>query len=375
MVLIYWWIWLLWLGLIAVLFVLYRKGLLKKWLPRPKSRAVKVAHSDRITALPEYKVRKKAYSRLLSVFLAISLIGLLSAMILSSRPAAQSLVTPAQTNRDILLCLDISGSMTSVDVELVETFQQLARDFKGQRIGLDMFNYNSSQVFPLTDDYDLINEQLAYANKMLPIGEKLMGYLDGINSGVSDDEETEYYNYTAGTSSTGLSSYNGGENGWAPSSNVGIGLAGCAQHLGENLSGRSQSIILASDNELGGTEESAIITTKQAMMLAKQKGIRVYAIDPGVYDSFSNASDADVADNYADEHAVLRTYALATGGGYYRLSSTDIVSDVISKISAQEAKLFTGDSQYAASDAPLPMFIALFVAVLGTALLSWRLKL
>lgn len=375
MVLIYWWIWLLWLGLAVALFTLHRKGLLKKWLPKSKLKTVRVAHSERITSLPEYKTRKRAYSRLLRIFMTVSLIGLLSAMILSSRPATQSLVTPAQTNRDIMLCLDISGSMTNVDVELVGTFQRLVQDFKGQRIGLDMFNYNSSQVFPLTDDYDLINEQLAYAKKMLPIGEKLTGYFNGANSGVSDDEQTEYYNYIAGASSTGLSSYNGGENGWAPSSNAGIGLAGCAQHLGENLSGRSQSVILATDNELGGVEESAVITTKQAMMLAKQKGIRVYAIDPGVYDSVSNASNADTADNYAGEHAILRTYALATGGGYYRLSSTDIVPDVISKISAQEAKLFTGDSQYAASDAPLPVFIVLFIAVLGTVMLGWRLKL
>lgn len=362
MVLIYWWMGLIWLALLAVLFVLYRKGILGRW--QPKRSVVKVAHSERMTKLPVYVEQKKLYRQLLMTLLVVMGVGLASAVLLSSRPASQSIVTPAQINRDIILCLDVSGSMKNVDVKLIETFQQLVRDFKGQRIGLDMFNYNNSQVFPLTDDYDLVNEQLADVKRMLAI--------DPMNS--SEDEATEYYNYMAGTSSTGLSEENGDGDHWAPSSNVGIGLAGCAQHLGENLTSRSQSVILASDNELGGVEEDAVITTKQAMMLAKKKGIRVYAVDPGVYDELADKSDAATADNYAGEHAVLRTYSLTTGGGYYRLSSTDIVPEVISKISAQEAKLFTGDSQYAAADVPLPAFIVLFLTVVGISVLSWRLK-
>lgn len=363
MVLMYWWMLLLWGGFFAVVFVLYRKGRLNRW--QSKREVVKVAHSRRITELPEYTEQKARYRRWLIVLLVVAVTGLLSAAVLSSRPAAQSIVSPAQTNRDIVLCLDVSGSMKSVDVKLVETFQKLMRDFKGQRIGLDLFNYNNSQAFPLTDDYELVAEQLTYVKKILSIDETT----------ATDEEMTEYYNALAGTSSTGLSEGNGDGGHWAPSSNVGVGLAGCAQHFGENLSGRSQSIMLATDNELGGVEEDAIITTKQAMMLAKKDGIRVYSIDPGVYNSLTGKSDPNIADNYSSEHAVLRTYSLTTGGGYYRLSSTDIVPDIIAKVSQQEAKLFVGDSQYAASDVPLPGFIVLFVSVVGIALVSWRLKL
>lgn len=362
MVLMYWWLLIPWALLFVVLFVLFRIGSVRR---RPaKQQLVKVAHTQRITRLPEYLARNKAYRRWLWVVLIVGLLGVLSAVILSSRPARQNLVTPAQTNRDIVLCLDVSGSMTNVDIELVKTFEQLVNEFAGQRIGLDIFNFNNSQVVPVTDDYTLVKEQLAYAKKMLAI--------DPFSSDL--DVTSERTIFLAGTQSFSITTSDG-RSFFSPSSNVGVGLAGCAQHLGENLSGRSQSIVLATDNELGGIEENAMISTKQAMMLAKQKGIRVYALDPGVYDQEANKSSAGTADNYSGEHAVLKSYALTTGGAYYRLSSVDVVPDIITKVSEQEAKLFVGDAQYAATDTPLPGFIILFISVVSLSVITWRIQL
>lgn len=192
MVLMYWWVGGIWIVALAVLVVLHRKGVLKYW--QPKHTVTKVAHGERVTRLPEYIARKSIPPSSLPLVTA-SLSLFFSHIVLSGLPGHASIVTPAQVNRDIVLGFDVSGSMKNVDVKLVETFQQLVRDFRGQRIGLDMFNYNNSQVFPLTDDYDLVNEQLAYVKKMLAI--------DPMNA--SSDAATEYYNFVAGTSSTGIS--------------------------------------------------------------------------------------------------------------------------------------------------------------------------
>ena len=352
--LMYWWVLLVWISLLVLGAWLYKRGRVN---PGKKS-TVKVAHSTRMTELPAYKKARQVYRRFVLSLLVLFCLGIGASMILSARPTSQSLVTPAQLSRDIMLCLDVSGSMKEVDAEILGVYEQLARDFKGQRIGLDMYNVNSSQVFPLTDDYELVLEQLAMAKKV-------MSY-DSRN--INDKESQEFYDFMAGTGSSGMQ-LGGKSSSNFPSSNTGLGLAGCVQHLGENTLNRSQSIILATDNEISGNIENALITTPQAMTLAKKKGIRVYSIDPGTGEgSYSN-------DTWRGEHAELKTYSLLTSGGYYRLSASNVVPDIIKKISDQEAKLFVGDSRLAATDAPLIGFVTAMIAVSGIALVSWRLRL
>lgn len=352
--LMYWWMVILWILLAVAVYWLYRK----KRIPAIAKKSVKVAHSARITGLPEYKKAQKVYRRYVMVLLILFCIALGSSMILSSRPVSQNLVSPAQRNRDIMLCLDVSGSMTEVDAKILDVYERLARDFKGQRIGLDIYNVNVFQVFPLTDDYDLVLEQLAHAKKVMSYDRDT----------ANDTELGEYYDFLSGTGSGGMGT-NSMSSSDFPSSNTGLGLAGCVQHLGENTLNRSQSVILATDNEISGDIEKSIITTPQAMNLAKKKGIRVYSIDPGM------AEGSYMTDTFRGEHAELKTYSLLTSGGYYKLSSGEIVPDVIQKISDQEAKLFVGDSQLASTDTPIWGFIVLATSVLGITAISWRLKL
>jgi Ca-activated chloride channel family protein len=247
--------------------------------------------------------------------------------------------------------------MKSVDTAIVDVYSRLVNNFDGQRIGLDAYNYNNSQVFPLTDDYTLVREQLASVKKSLNY-DLYSSSTEGL------DAATAFYAGTGYSSDATMSS------------NVGLGLTGCIQHLGENKSGRSQSIILATDNEIGGVLSSDDISTTQAMLLAKRQGIRVYSLDPGVSDGGLYSSPrADIADNSRGEHATLKTYSLMTGGGYYRLTSTDVTADIIAKISSQEAKLYTGSSQYATTDTPFVWFIVLCLGFIGLIAMSWRLKL
>ncbi|MFZ1258178.1 MAG: hypothetical protein WAQ25_01790 [Candidatus Saccharimonas sp.] len=359
MVLKHWWMIVIWLAIVGLLYQLYRSGKLASWAKTSTPR-VKVARSERITGLPIYAQIKARYRRWLLAVLACLFAAITSTMVLTARPASQSIVSAAQLNRDIILCLDVSGSMLPVDAKIVETFEKLVNDFKGQRIGMDIFNGLNSQFFPLTDDYDLVKEQLAFAKKELK--------KDPFGQGEVNEELRKHLNFIAGTLAA-VSTSN-----VMPNSNVGLGLAGCIGHLGDNKTGRSQSIILATDNELSGDptdKESIIISTPEAMMLAKKKSIRVYSIDPGVTDpAAGGASDTPLR-----EHAELKLYSIATGGGYYLLSQHGVVPDVINKISQQEEKLFVSDPQLAYADSPMVPIIIASLALLGLVALTWRLKL
>ena len=362
MVFVSWWLALVVLGGLVGLFVVYKREMLQKYLVKQPS--LRVAHSARITALPEYKRVRARYRRGIVALLILFSLSVLASLVLVARPATQNLVTPAEKSRDIMLCLDVSGSMSSVDAKLVDIFLGLVHQFRGQRVGLNIFNMNVSQVFPLTDDYDLIEEQLAYAKKMFTLDKNT----------ASEDELTEYYGFVTGANGSGmkLGDVTDGE---FPASNAGIGLAGCVRHLGENEAKRSQSVVLATDNELSGDPKNVVVSVEQAMLFAKQKGVRVYSLDPGVYNEYTEQVDATVTDNLSGEHAVLKNYTLLTSGNYYRLSSTDILPDVIAQISKQEAALFVGESQYAVTDAPLVPFVILLVSVVGVFVVFWRLKL
>ena len=59
-----------------------------------------------------------------------------------------------------MLCLDVSGSMSEVDVEVLSVFEELLDGFEGERIGLTIFNSSPVQIFPLTDDYEFIRGHL-----------------------------------------------------------------------------------------------------------------------------------------------------------------------------------------------------------------------
>ena len=358
MVLRYWWLLLVWIPLISAGIVYLRR---KQKSKLKETMGVKAAHTGRIHQLPVYQTLAKRYNILVHVLVGILVVALVSSVTLTMRPSQQTLVKPAEKNRDIMLCLDVSSSMYLADVKLIEAFEELSRRFKGQRIGLDVFNQVGSQIFPVTDDYDLIREQLALVKKALLINEKSSSSNYKLSSEDLDSLAILGGVYTKSSEH--------------PSSNAGIGLAGCVQHLGDNPTGRSQSVIFATDNELSGNEKKVVISTTQAAVIAKKKGIRVYALDPGADQKGNSSLGANQGNDYTGEHAALKTAALSTGGSYYLLNSIDVVPDIVHKISAQEVKLFTGDSQYALADTPEVGYV--FATILTTLafFLSWRLKL
>jgi len=333
MELIFWWMLILWfLGIAGYWGVRY-------WLAfrngrRPVSLALPVAHSKRMTELPEYMAALKRYRLLINCAAGLLTLGLLTAILLTARPASVSVITPVQRNRDIMLCLDASGSVLREDTTLIDRFSSLVNSFSGQRFGLTLFNSSAVTVIPLNDDYPLISKQLKVAAQAFKV-----------QSG------STFTQLTDGT----LADFSGG------TSLVSDGLATCIQSLGANTGHRPQSIILATDNEVNGTP---IVDTLQAVALARQHNIRLFTIDPGVSDQ-----------SLAGDHAQLKTIAKETGGTYYSLSNLSSVDSVISDISAQQSGNFVGLPQYATNDNPKPFLYIAALLTLVTIGLLWRLEL
>lgn len=331
MAVIFWWMLLAWVIAGSVYWVLRWRLLRNK--RNPNTVALPAAHTRRLTALPEYTAALKQYRLLVRCAVTVLSIGLLTAIILTARPATVSVVTPVEQNRDIMLCLDASGSVLREDTTLFDRFSTLVNEFHGQRFGVTIFNSSAVTIIPLNDDYQLITQQLKVAAQAFKA-----------QSGTTFTELTD------GT-------LTGFENGTSLASD---GLASCIEHMDTNAH-RSESIILGTDNEVQGTP---LVSMVQDVAMAKQYNIHIYAIDPGVSDP-----------SLANDHAQLKLTAQETGGDYYPLSNPDAVSSIIGDISNQTSGDYFGVPQLATNDNPKPFVYVAILMTIASLILVWRLEL
>ena len=183
------------------------------------------------------------------------------------------------------LCLDVSGSTLPYDHQVLSTYLNLLQHFKGERIGLSIFNSSSRTVFPLTDDYAMVTEQLTQANDML----KGVQTQDDIDK-MSDEQYQQIADWLEGT-----------QNRKNATSLIGDGLVGCAAMLpgfayskADTAQSRSReaSIVLATDNVVSG---SPTYSLAQALDLTSQAGINVDGLYSGPQSSEGDATTNEIA--------------------------------------------------------------------------------
>ncbi|PWG59821.1 VWA domain-containing protein [Bifidobacterium catulorum] len=284
----------------------------------------------------------------------------LVSVILMARPSRIDAESSEASTRDIILCLDVSGSTLPYDREVIATYLDLVGHFQGERIGLSIFNSTSRTVFPLTDDYDLVREQLTYANDIL----KDVVDQDSIDK-MSDKQYQQVSDWLEGT-----------QNRKDVTSLIGDGLISCASMLPEfsaddsdaasaptgatDTTNRDASIVLATDNVLSG---KPTYTLSKALDLTSGSSIVVDGLFSGPVESDGDATTTDMKRQIESHGGIF----LTQGGG-------SSVTALVRTIDGQRSKDNERKTQSNLVDAPrywVPAAVALF---LGFVVVTERLR-
>ena len=197
---------------------------------------------------------------------------------------------------DIVLCLDISGSMLAQDFSpnRMEAAKKVASDFidgrPTDRIGLVIFSGESFTMSPLTTDRSVLKNQLF-----------------SVESGLLED----------GTA-------------------IGSGLATSVERLRSSQS-RSKVIILLTDGENNG----GLIDPNTAKEIAKSVGVRVYTIGVGT-EGFApmpmqTAGGVIIQkEKVSIDEKLLTQIAKETGGKYFRAKDNESLSSIYREIDQLE---------------------------------------
>ena len=126
-----------------------------------------VAHADRLRALPAYRDHARRRVRCLVIAVVCWGVAVCGAGLVAARLQGIDDDDRQIRTRDVMLCLDVSGSMEGVDRQVINTYIQLADHISDDRIGFVMFDSSSVTVFPLTHDRDSVKAGLEQAGERL----------------------------------------------------------------------------------------------------------------------------------------------------------------------------------------------------------------
>ncbi|RYV52817.1 vWA domain-containing protein [Pengzhenrongella frigida] len=329
------------LGLLVIVGVAWL--LARRRAPRPG--ALPISGSAWVARVPQVRRWLRRY-RALRVATAVTLVAAaVSAAVLASRPVEREVRVERLGSRDIVLCLDVSGSMTPFDSAIVETFARLVDSFAGERIALSVFNSTSRTVFPLTDDYTLALEELDEASGALAFDYESFDYEDA-------DQVAEFerlLTFLAGTEGVP-----------DQSSLIGDGLAACALQFDEQATDRSRSIILATDNYVSG---EPLYTLAQAVELVDGRDVSLVGLFGGEVDLRGGPQESE----YREE-------VLAVDGLYFTADDPAAIEGIVADVQSQQAVDLDAAPEVVDTDRPKPWFGILAVAVVALVLLQWRLR-
>lgn len=197
---------------------------------------------------------------------------------------------------DIVLCMDISGSMlmNDFDPNRLEVSKKVAAEFVQRRpidqIGLVIFSGESFTQFPVSTDHEGLLEQIA-----------------SLRSGMLVDGTV-----------------------------IGEGLATSVERLSSSKA-KSRVVILLTD----GNEQppaTRLIDPITALEIAKTRGVKVYTIGMGALETAVVAEKGVAASksNSALDENLLRRIAGQTGGSYFRAVDLESLQDIYRQIDQLE---------------------------------------
>jgi Ca-activated chloride channel family protein len=198
---------------------------------------------------------------------------------------------------DMVLCLDVSGSMLSQDFlpNRLEVAKEVAADFVRSRpvdrLALIIFSGESYTLSPLTTNHEVILQQIK-----------------SLRSGMLQD----------GTL-------------------IGEGLAKSVERL-SSVGSKSKVVVLMTDGK-EEAPETRIIDPLTALQIAKVKGVKVYTVGmAGTPDEQIGRPNVTMTSNLDD--ALLQRIARETGGAYFRARDKEGLQIVYSQIDKLEKSSF-----------------------------------
>lgn len=257
---------------VLVLTTLVAVAIAARWLaprrdPDPAPDSLPAAHLTRVRLLPRYQQLARRSLRSLWCSLAAWAVIGLGCVWLVAQPLETGPDESATSNRDLVLCLDVSGSMVETNRHVIDAYLELASRLEGERIGLVLFDATAVTVFPLTDDAAFITEHLERVSELLGAdvpGTKIGG---------------------AGTSL------------------IGDGLTSCLHRFDAPDEDRSRTVVIATDNQVFGRP---LFSLEEAGRKAADASVMVYGVVPG--------------DNLPDATRELTDVARSTGGDVWLLT-------------------------------------------------------
>ncbi len=236
---------------------------------------------------------------------------------------------------DIMLCLDVSGSMQQPDFiieskpydrlhvarEAARKFVNSRREAQGTRYGLDrigliLFSGLAWTQCPLTLDYDILEREIK-------------------NAGIAPERKQ----------------------GTAIGSTLGLAV----RRLNSSEA-KSKVVILLTD----GVNNRGELDPVTAAKLAKEYGIRVYTIGAGSTEERVLQQGFFPVRTEAIDEAVLKQMADITGGRYYLATDTESLMNAYDEISALETTEIDIGDYYEADEEFMPFLVAGALAVLAS---------
>ncbi len=287
----------------------------------------KIANTNIIKNTDAFKNILKKYRFFLYFLYMLVFICILVSSILTSRVIKEQTRSDEVYNRDIMLCMDVSGSVLDLNAELVDTYKEVVKELKGERFGISIFNTSSYLLVPLTDDYDYINNVLDLIGKSIDIGNNYSQY-DGMDSG-QKLYLLEYITYgtLVGNEERG-------------SSLAGDGLASCVFDFPNLSEKRSRVIVYSTDNEVYGKE---YIDVEGAAKLSKEKNITIYTVAPSTITS--------------KDEQLLKNATELTGGSFYVHEKRPTIKSIVEEIEGKEKSVLKGPEKTIVTDYPTVPFI------------------
>jgi len=283
--------------------------------------SMQISTTEPFSKMP--KSRKHYLFHLL--FLLRMLVVILLILVIARPQLSNHFQTETTEGIDIMLSLDISGTMLAEDLRpnRLEAAKNVATEFVSSRpndnIGLVVFAGESFTQCPLTNDHAV-----------------LVNLFQGVQYGMIED----------GTA-------------------IGLGLANAVSRIKDSQA-KSKVIILLTD----GSNNAGDVAPLTAAEIAQSFGIRVYTIGVGTRGVAPYPVQTPVGIRYQDlpvdiDEDMLREVASLTGGQYFRATDTNNLKSIYQEIDQLEKTKLSVRQYSKKNEVYLPFLLAAFFLLLA----------